>query len=142
MSRQTAQTDKAPQVASARPRRTPVSVRNRLDVKNKEAGYVYRIVNDVDDRIAEMQEQGYEIVPDAKVGAVGNRRVDNASALGSSSHLSVGLGTKAVVMRQREDWFKEDQSIKQQQVDDTEQTMKRPTADYGSIKREVKYSEG
>lgn len=135
------QTD--PKEASAqRPRRTPVSRRNRLEIQNKEPGFVYRIVNDEDDRIPMLQEQGYEIVPDAKVGAAGNRRVDNASALGSSSHISVGLGTKAVVMRQREDWYKEDQAIKQQQVDDTEQTIKNPKADYGEIRRSVKYSEG
>lgn len=128
--------------ASARPKRTPVAKRNRLEIRNKEAGYVYRIVNDVDDKVSLLQEQGYEIVPDAKVGAVGNRRVDNPSALGSSSHFSVGQGVKAVVMRQREEFYKEDQDIKQRTVDDTEQSMKTPPGDYGSIRREVKYSEG
>ena len=123
-----------PPEASARPRRTPVASRNRLDVQNKEPGFVYRIVNDIDDRVAAFEEQGYEIVPNAKVGATGSRRVDNPSALGSSSSVSVGLGTKAVVMRIREDWYKEDQATKQQQVDDTEQTMKSPNADYGDIR--------
>ncbi len=137
MARQTSQTE-----ASARPRRTPIAKRNRLEIQNKEAGYVYRIVNDVDDRVLQLQEQGYEIVPNAKVGAIGNRRVDNPTALGSSSHISVGQGTKAVVMRQREEFYREDQQIKQQTVDDTEQSMKNPQADYGSIKREVKFSEG
>lgn len=137
MARQTSQTE-----ASARPRRTPIAKRNRLEIQNKEAGYVYRIVNDVDDRVLQLQEQGYEIVPNAKVGAIGNRRVDNPTALGSSSHISVGQGTKAVVMRQREEFYREDQEIKQQTVDDTEQSMKNPQADYGSIKREVKFSEG
>jgi hypothetical protein len=137
MARQTSQTE-----ASARPRRTPVAKRNRLEIQNKEAGYVYRIVNDVDDRVQQLQEQGYEVVPNAKVGAIGNRRVDNPTALGSSSHISVGQGTKAVVMRQREEFYREDQQIKQQTVDDTEQSMKNPQADYGSIKREVKFSEG
>lgn len=137
MARQSSQVE-----ASARPRRTPVAKRNRLEIKNKEPGYVYRIVNDVDDRVMLLQEQGYEIVPDAKVGAGGNRRVDSASALGSSSSISVGQGTKAVVMRQREEFYREDQETKQSIVDDTEQTMKNPTADYGSIRREVKYTEG
>lgn len=130
------------QEASARPRRTPIARRNRLEIQNKEQGYVYRIVNDVDDRIPLLQEQGYEVVPDARVGATGNRRIDNTSALGSSSSISVGQGTKAVVMRIREDWFKEDQQTKQQLVDESEQTMKRPKADYGEIKRTVKYTEG
>lgn len=131
-----------PQVASARPRRTPVAKRNRLEIQNKEPGYVYRIVNDIDDRVQSLIDQGYEVVPDAKVGAAGNRRVDNTSALGSSSHVSVGQGVKAVVMRQREEWYREDQETKQQTVDDTEQSIKNPNADYGSIRRETKYSEG
>lgn len=127
--------------ASARPRRTPISSRNRLEVKNKEPGYVYRIVNDVDDRIPLLQEQGYEIVPDAKIGLAGNRRVDSATALGSSSHVSVGQGTKAVVMRQRDEYFREDQALKQGQVDETEQAIKRPKADYGEVNRRTSFSE-
>ena len=111
-------------VASARPRRTPLSVRNRLSVKNKEDGYVYRIVNDVEDRVSLLQEQGYELVSAKDAGMVGDKRVDTISAPGSSSYVSVGQGVKAVVMRQREEFYKEDQAIKQQQVDDSEQTMK------------------
>lgn len=137
MARTTSQTE-----ASARPRRTPLGKRNRLEVKNKEAGYHYRIVNDIDDNIALLQERGYEIVPDAKVGAAGDRRVDNPTALGSSSHISVGQGTKAVVMRIKKEWYDEDVATKMQNVDDTEQTIKNPKADYGSIRREVKYTEG
>ncbi len=131
----------APQEASARPRRTPLGRRNRLEIQNKEPGYFYAIVNDVDDRIAAMEERGYEIVPDAKVGAGGSRRVDSASALGSSSYISVGQGIKAVVMRIRDEWRKEDDANRLQAVEDTEQTIKNPTADYGEIRRKVKYTE-
>lgn len=113
-----------PEVASARPRRVPVEGRNRLLIRNKEPGFVYRIVNDVEDRVLEFQERGYEIVPQDKLGRVGDKRVDTTSSPGSSSYLSVGQGTKAVVMRIKEDWYKEDQAVKQQRVDDTEQTMK------------------
>ena len=130
------------QEASARPRRTPVAKRNRLEIQNKEPGYQYRIVNDVDDSVARLEEQGYVIVPDAKVGATGNRRVDNPSALGSSTSISVGQGVKAVVMRIKDEYFKEDQELKRQQVDDTEQTIRNPKADYGEIRSTVKYSEG
>lgn len=126
--------EKPQTVASARPRRTPLSVRNRLSIKNKKAGYVYRIVNDVDDRITQLQEQGYEIISKEESGVVGDKRVDSASAPGSASYISVGQGTKAVVMAIKEDWFKEDQSSKQQMVDDTEQTMKKNNSDYGDVK--------
>ncbi len=123
---------------SGRVRRTPLSGRSRLSVRNQEPGYVYRIVNtnmDNDpERVQSLIEQGYEIVPRDKSGPVGDKRVDNSSSLGSSSEISVGQGTKAVVMRIREDWYKEDQAIKQSMVDQTEQTMRKEKADYGDVK--------
>ena len=128
------------QVASApveRPRRTPLSGRSRVAVRNKEAGYHYRVVNanlDTDpERIQTFLEQGYEIVPAVKAGQVGDKRVDDPSSLGSSSQISVGQGTKAIVMRIREDWYKEDQATKQAEIDALEATMKPANADYGSI---------
>jgi hypothetical protein len=122
--------------ASARPRRTPLTGRNRLSVKNKEDGYVYRIVNDIDDRVELLTEQDYELVPTAKVGAMGDRRVDNPQPVGSIATISVGNGTKAVVMRKRKDWHEQDQNAKQQEIDALEATMKkeaRDKADYGTI---------
>lgn len=130
------------QVASARPRRSPLSRRNRLEIKNKEAGYFYRIVNDVDDNVELLLDRGYEIVPDAKVGSKGDRRVDNTTSPGTAAHFSVGQGTKALVMRIKDEWKKEDDLIKAQVVDDSEQTLKHPKADYGTLERKVKYSEG
>src|SRR5574343_824960 len=109
--------------ASARPRRTPLSQRNRLSVKNKEPGYFYRIVNDVDDNVHLLQERGYELCTHEQVGAVGDKRVDNTTSIGSVAHFSVGQGTKAVVMRIKDEWYKEDQTVKQQQVDEMEASM-------------------
>jgi len=122
--------------ASARPRRTPLSRRNRLSVQNKEPGFTYRIVNDVDDRVSQMQEQDYELCEKAQLGAIGDKRVDNTASIGSIAHFSVGQGTKAVVMRIPDDWYKEDQEIKQQEVDAMESTMKgdaRKAADFGKL---------
>lgn len=125
------------QEASAdRPVRTPLSKRNRLAIKNKEAGYHYRIVNDVDDRVALLVEAGWELVPKAAIGAVGDRKVDNTSSLGSISHFSVGQDTRAVVMRIKEEWAKEDARAKQQEIDELESTMRqtaRKNADYGDL---------
>ena len=42
----------------ARVTRTPISGRNVLTVQGKEPGYVYRIVNDSGDRIAQFQAAG------------------------------------------------------------------------------------
>lgn len=120
----------------SRPRRTPLGKRNRLDVKNKEPGFAYRIVNDNDDRIERLQEEDWELVPEAKVGAIGDRRVDNTSSLGSQSYFSVGKGVKAVVMRKREEWHKDDQTAKLQEIKELEETMRQEAkkkSDYGDL---------
>jgi len=117
--------------ASARPRRTPLTRRNRLSVQNKEPGFVYRIVNDIDDRVSQMQESGYELCEKAQIGAIGDKRVDNTASIGSIAHFSVGQGTKAVVMRIRDEWYKEDQTVKQQEVDAIEAAMKQEAREAG-----------
>ena len=127
---------RTPTVASARPTRTPISQRNRLAIKNKEDGFIYRIVNDVDDRVELMQGQGYELCTNEQVGAIGNKRVDNTTSLGSTAHFSVGQGTKAVVMRIPDTWYKEDQENKQKEIDSVEASMKadaRKAADFGKL---------
>lgn len=127
---------RTPSVASARPQRASLGKRDRLAIKNKEDGFVYRIVNDVDDRVEQLKGVGYEVCTVEQVGAIGNKRVDNTSSLGSAAHFSVGQGTKAVVMRIPEDWYKEDQRTKQQEIDSVEATMKkdaRKAADYGKL---------
>lgn len=134
MSRQATQST---QEASARPRRTPIGQRNRLSIRNKEDGYFYRIVNSNlesdPERVQALLDQGYELVPADKAGKVGDSRVDNPSTLGSSSLISVGQGTKAVVLRIRRDWYDEDQRAKQAEIEAQEATMKR-ASDYGDIK--------
>ena len=122
--------------ASARPRRTSLSQRNRLSIRNKDDGYFYRIVNDTDDRVERMMELGYEVCTKESLGATGDRRVDSASPLGTTAHFSVGQNTKAVVMRQRKDYYAEDQAAKQAEIDELEATMKgeaRTKADYGAL---------
>lgn len=127
---------RTPSVASARPQRAPLGKRDRLAIKNKEDGFTYRIVNDVDDRVEQLMERGYEVCSKEQVGAIGNKRVDNTSSVGSAAHFSVGQGTKAVVMRVPEDLYKEDQRAKQAEIDALEATMKRDArnaADYGKL---------
>ena len=108
---------------SGRPQRTPVGQRNILTVKGKDPSYVYRIVNDGDDRISQYKEAGYDIVPDTSV-AVGDKRVQSAGTIGTGKHLSVGQGTKAYVMRIRKDWYDEDQAAKLKGVAAVEQATK------------------
>ena len=113
---------------SERTRRTPINgTRNRLSVRGKEPGYVYRIVNDTEDRITSLQEMGYEMVTDSNV-SVGDKRIANPSQEGSPVKVSVGLGTQAYVMRQKQEFFDEDQAAKAARNNELEAGMKRDAA--------------
>lgn len=114
-----------------RVRRTPINgTRNRLALRGKEDGFVYRIVNDIDDRIQSMQEIGYELVTDAGV-SVGDNRVANPTQEGSPIKISVGNGVQAYVMRQKQEYFDEDQATKAAQVNELESSMKREAESNG-----------
>ena len=110
--------------------------RNRLTVRGKEPGYVYRIVNDTDDRIQQMQELGYEIVSDTSM-QVGDKRIANPTQEGSPVQVSVGQGIKAYVMRQKKEYYDEDQASKQTHVNELESSTKREAQEagfYGNLK--------
>lgn len=123
--------------SSERPHRTPVGQRSRISLKDRDANYQYRLVNvnlEADpDRVENLIDAGYEIVPAKKAGHTGDVKVDMPSALGSAGQISVGQGTKAVWMRIRKDWYQEDQAVKQAEIDATEKRSKKEGADYGSV---------
>ncbi len=114
--------------------RTPVSQRNILTVKGKDPNYEYRIVNDVDDRIAQFLEGGYEVVEDEAVD-VGDKRTSQGSSVGTKKIFSVGQGTKGYLMRIRKEWYQEDQAKKQGFVNQQEASIKEKALDgnYGKI---------
>ena len=125
----------ATSASAPRIKRTPISGRNILTVSGKEPGYNYRIVNDEPDRIAQFIDAGYELVDSSQV-RVGDRRVDAGGPEGSKAQVAVGKGTKAYVMRIKDEYFQEDQKAKQDNIDKLEQSIKQPTlnkADYGSV---------
>lgn len=120
---------------SGRPTRTPVGRRNILSVKGQEPGYVYRIINDEDDRVEMFKEAGWEVVLNSDV-SVGDKRVTQTSAVGSAATMSVGGGKKGVVVRIKQEWYDEDQKAKQRQIDELEGTLRRDAengADYGKF---------
>lgn len=119
---------------SARPKRTPIGQRNVLTVDRKEPGFVYRFVNDVNERIEAFKQNGWEVVP-AKDAKIGDKRVEQTSTEGSAALVSVGGGTKSCLMRIPEDWYKEDQDAKQAEIKRLEQTMKDDAQrEFGQIK--------
>ena len=114
-----------------RPRRTPINgTRNRLSVRGKEPGFVYRIVNDIDDRVQSFREMGYEIVTDNSV-TVGDKRVADPTKEGTPIKISVGQGINAYVMKQKQEYFDDDQRAKQKQVDELEASMSRDAENAG-----------
>ena len=120
---------------SGRVQRTPIGTRNILTVKGKDPAYAYRYVNDIDDRVSQFQEAGYELVQD-ETAQSGDKRVNAASSLGSSKAVAVGQGTKAYLMRIKREWYEEDQARKLNQVADIERATKEKALDgtYGELK--------
>lgn len=120
---------------SGRPQRTPIGTRNILSVKGQDPNFVYRIVNDDEDRIQLFKDAGYELVPDDAV-SVGDKRVNNATSTGSYKQISVGQGKKAYVMRIKREWYEEDQKAKQAHVAEIERATKEKALNgtYGELK--------
>ena len=108
--------------------------RNVLTVQGKDPNYEYRIVNDTGDRVALMQERGYEVVTDSNV-KIGDRRVANPTQEGSPVQASVGGGQKAFLMRIKKEWYDEDQQAKAAEVAQTEAVMKKDAKEgmYGKL---------
>lgn len=115
-------------------RRSPITGRNVLTVEGKDPNFFYRIFNDIGDRIELMKERGYEVATGRY--RVGDRRAATPSAEGSAVTMSVGGGTKGVLMRIPKEFKEEDDAFKEQLVKDTEESMRksaRDAADYGKI---------
>lgn len=117
-------TEKLVKSPSGRPRRKGNNTRNRLVVKDKDPNYVYRVVNDAEGRVEDLMERGYELVPDKKSSAGGDL-IDDPAKLGSVKEISVGGGLKGVVMRQRKDWYEEDQAEKEAYLKLVDESLKK-----------------
>lgn len=104
-----------------RQKRVPVSgPRDILTVMQKDPNYVYRWVIDKPGRLQRFLDAGYEIVNHET--EVGQSSVDRGSRLGSALTYSTG-GSVLVLMRQRKEWYNEDQIAKQVELDALEQVL-------------------
>ena len=102
---------------------------------DKDPNFVYRFVNDTGSRIEQMKQAGYEIVEDDNL-IVGDARVSDPNQQGSSKRVVSKDGTVSYLMRQKKEWYDEDQAAKQAHNDEIEQSMKQQAQEgmYGSIK--------
>jgi len=122
-------------------KRIPLSEqRDQLTVAGKEAGYVYRWVNDIPDRVNKFKLAGYDVVTTPVT--VGDPSVEQGlNTTSSVVEKAVGGRTKAILMRIPEEWYDEDQAVKQKAVDASEEAMRRDQqakSDYGNVITTVK----
>lgn len=101
----------------------------------KDPNFVYRFVNDTGSRIDQMRQAGYEIVEDDGL-IVGDARVSDPTTQGSGKRVISKDGTVSYLMRQKKEFYEEDQAAKQAHNDEIEQAMKQQASEgmYGSIK--------
>jgi len=96
--------------------------RDTLSVKDTPEGYVDRIVNDTPGRIDKFKQAGYELVESAQLGT---SHVDGNQSESGVVSKDVGKGVTAYVMRQRKEFYTEDQAEKQQNILEAENDMRR-----------------
>lgn len=101
----------------------------------KDSDFVYRFVNDIGSRIEQMKQAGYEIVTDDNL-IVGDARVSDPNQMGSAKRVVSKDGTVQFLMRQKKEYYEEDQAAKQAHNDEIERAMKQTASEgmYGSIK--------
>ena len=125
--------NKAP---SGRVRRQPVGTRNRLNITGTEPGYEYRIVADRFGRIQEFENAGYEFVDAEKVN-VGDSRISQPKPQGAKATVNLGQGVTGYVMRQKKEWYDEDQAAKRASIHETQQSLRqvdKRDGSYGTVK--------
>ena len=116
---------------SGRPVRRTTGTRNKFEYINKDPAYEYRVAVDNDgtgDRIADLKDRGYEMVPSG-IHRLGTQRVDEASKDSSIETMNAGAGNKGYLMRIQKDWYEEDKKEKAKRIDATEQGLKNPLTD-------------
>lgn len=102
---------------------------------DKDPNFVYRFVNDTGSRIEQLKQAGYEIVTDEAL-VVGDARVTDSNQPGSAKKVISKDGTVSYLMKQKKEFYEEDQAAKQAHNDEIEQAMKQQASEgmYGSIK--------
>jgi hypothetical protein len=91
-------------------KRIPIGTRDKLNFEQRE-GFVRRVVNDVDGRVAMFEDAGYEQVRAPTEGAP--LEAGDASQLGSVVRKPVGGGVEGVLMEIPKEWYEEDQAAKE-----------------------------
>lgn len=125
---------------SVRPQRIPVAdsraplVVKGLDQKN----FYARWVLDVDDRIQNFLNAGYEFVNQNQIQSAGSKTVETSASTDTRVSKPAGRGLKLYLMRQPRKFYDEDRRAKDKEIDLTEESI-RPSrekegANFGKVK--------
>lgn len=123
--------------------RTPVGgARSKLSVPDsvKEEGFHYHWVNDEGANISQHIDAGYEFVEDPNI-QVGEESLERGRPTSATVSVEVGRtryssnGT-AYLMRQPMEYYHEDQSAKQEELDAQEESMFKANTDQGQYVKE------
>lgn len=119
--------------------------RRRLHVSYKQDGYVYRWFNDVQDRIQRALDAGYEFVQKKEAGQVGDPDAGNRpDGLDSRVSKRVNENLTCYLMKIKEEYWSEDQEIKQKEADAIDEAIFGGGADKvpNSYGLKIKYGRG
>ena len=117
-------------VEQGRKERIPVGVpRSKLAVPER-PGYQRRWFNDMEGRIQQALDGGYEFVMSGEVPKIGTSDIDNVNRdLGArvSRVVDKSTGMKAYLMEIKKEFFEEDQRAKQALIDETDRQIRKGT---------------
>jgi hypothetical protein len=122
-------TDRTP----TRPKRTPLGQRNRLSFGKQDPNFVYRVINDQDERLQQAQEAGYDFVVSDE--PLGDKRAAEGGKIDSRVSKPVGNGIRGFLMRIPKEFYEEDQAAKMGKIEVMEKALKPDT-------RKGEYGEG
>lgn len=122
------------------PSRTPLGMRNRLVAPKLIPGYEQRFFNDIDSRLDDALDAGWEPVENTS-GRVGDEYVGNSRIPGNVVAKPVGKGKIAVLMKKRSDWFTEDYA-KRHEIDQQNEDGLVAQAQVDGLRPAVGYQQG
>lgn len=103
--------------------RVPIGQKRDITtVHDTPEGFKDRWVNDSPGRLEKFKQAGYELVPTAEMGS---SSVDGSHAENGTVSKDMGKGQTAYLMRQRQEYYDDDQSAKQKSIDETENGMRK-----------------
>ncbi len=132
-------------VNQTRPARTSMSdQRGKLSVSGLDVGnFHYRWFYDVDDRLFNAKQAGYEFVQKSEIKSAGDPTIDTSQGTDTRIRKGVGGGKVAYLMKLPIAFRKDDEAKKEAEILETERAMRRlktqtghaasQEADYGSF---------